>query len=69
MKTVSFPMYFEVCGIQTITLPDTVDASDEDAVREYIDLAWDYIKLPTEYEYVCDHGFDFDSPIEIKEVV
>ena len=67
MKTVSFPMYFEVCGMQKIVLPDYIDACDEDAIREYIDSQWDYIKLPEKYDYVGDCGFDWDAPITVCE--
>ncbi len=67
MKIVKFPMYFEVCGYQTIVLPDYVDAYDEEAVKDYIDDNWEHIKLPTEYDYVGDLGFDYESPIFITE--
>lgn len=65
MRAVKFPMYFEVCGYQTIPLPDNIDANDEFAVREYISDQWPGIKLPEEYDYVGDDGLDFEAPIEI----
>jgi hypothetical protein len=64
-KTVVFPMYFEVCGMQKIVLPDYIDANDEDAIKEYIDDNWDHIKLPDDYEYVGDNGFDYECEIEV----
>ena len=67
MKIVKFPMYFEVCGYQTMVLPDYVDANDEDAVKEFIADNWEHIKLPDDYDYVGDSGFDFEAPIEITE--
>lgn len=65
MKYVRFIMYFEVAGNQEIPLPDNIDANDEDAVREYIAENWEHIRLPEEFEYVGDSGFDFESPIKI----
>jgi len=65
MKAVRFPMYFEVVGMQEIPLPEYVDSTDENAVREYIADSWDHIHLPNEYDYCGDNGFDFESPIEI----
>ena len=68
MKYVRFPMYFTVCGYQTIELPDYIDSMDEDAVLEYIDSQWPNIGLPSEYEYVGDDGgVDPDCTVEIFE--
>lgn len=64
-KLVRFPVYFQVCGYQTMELPDDLDAEDEDAVKEYIDDHWPDVALPKETEYVGDDGFDFESIIEI----
>lgn len=67
MKYVKFTMYFEVAGYQTLPLPGDIDASDEEAVKEYIADNWDHIKLPKEFDYVGDNGFDFESPIKVYE--
>lgn len=67
MKRVRFLMYFEVCGYQELILPDYIDSDDEDKVKEYIADSWEHVKLPEEYDYVSDGGFDFESPIEILD--
>ncbi len=67
MKYVKFTMYFEAAGYQEIPLPDDIDAADEQAIKEYIDDNWDHIKLPKEFDYVGDSGFDFESPVTVIE--
>lgn len=67
MRYVKFIMYFEVAGYQEIQLPDDIDVEDEEAIKEYIDENWEHIKLPEEYDYVGNNGFDFESPIKIIE--
>lgn len=67
MKYVKFTMYFEVAGYQGIPLPDDIDVEDEEAIKEYIDENWEHIKLPEEYDYVGNNGFDFESPIKVIE--
>ena len=67
MKYVKFTMYFEVAGYQEIPLPDDIDVEDEEAIKEYIDENWEHIKLPEEYDYVGNNGFDFESPIKVIE--
>lgn len=68
MKLVRFIMYFEVAGYQEIPLPDDIDAEDEEAIKEYIDANWEHIKLPKEYDYIGDNGFDFESPIKVINI-
>lgn len=64
---VRFPIYFEVVGEGEMDLPDDIDTSDENAVREYIDDHWDDVPLPEETEFVSDScQFDWDAPIQIE---
>ena len=46
-KTVSFGMFWEAYGRQTIDLPDEIDANNQDAVIQYIKSVWDDIPLPS----------------------
>ena len=65
MKKVSFGMYWQSYGRQTIDLPDDIDTSDKDAVLEYIKSVWDDIPVP-EGDYVsCSDELDEESPLEI----
>ena len=45
-KTVTFGMTWQMYGHQTITLPDTVNADDPEAVKAYILSVWDHIPCP-----------------------
>ena len=46
-KTVSFGMFWQSYGRQTIDLPDEIDASNQEAVIQYIKSVWDDIPLPS----------------------
>ena len=64
-KVVSFGTYWQSYGRQSIVLPDSIDAGDPDAVREYILMKWDDIPLPSG-DYVMDSAeLDVES-IEIE---
>ena len=71
MKKVSFGMYWQSYGRQTVELPDSVDATDRMAVLDYIKSIWDRIPLPTDSyttlsSFVMDSDvLDEESPIEI----
>ncbi len=45
MRMVSFGMYWECYGRQTVLIPDDIP-DDEDSVREYILSVFDEIPLP-----------------------
>lgn len=44
---VSFWMFWQESGRQTIELPDDIDINDAEAVRDYIASVWDDIPLPS----------------------
>jgi hypothetical protein len=68
MKTVTFGMVWQVFGKQTINLPDNIDTTDEDAVKNYIQEQWDNIPLPTESDYIPESDeFDELTDIEISD--
>lgn len=68
MKTVTFGMVWQVSGKQTINLPDDIDTTDEEAVRNYIQEQWDNIPLPTESDYIPESDeFDGLTDIEISD--
>lgn len=69
-KKARFPMYFEVCAYQEVELPESVDANDEDEVRQYIEDNWDDIPLPDEgtWDYIDGTCWpDADAEIEVIE--
>ena len=51
MKTVTFGVYWQCYGYQTIELPDYIDVNDKEAVKAHLQKIWDFIPLP-EGEYV-----------------
>lgn len=65
MKKAKFLMYVTMCGWQTVDLPDDVDATSEDEVKDYLSSVWDDIPVPTDLEYVGDDGFDRETPLTI----
>lgn len=73
MKKVTFGMYWQAYGRQTVDLPDHIDATDRKAVLDYIKSIWGLIPLPTDSyttfsSYVMDSDvLDEVSPIEISE--
>ena len=68
MKTVTFGMVWQVSGKQTINLPDDIDTTDEEAVKNYIKEQWDNIPLPTESDYIPESDeFDELTDIEISD--
>ena len=46
-KYVSFGMYWQCYGRQTIEIPDDIDLKDINAVIEYIESKWENIPLPS----------------------
>lgn len=46
-KTVSFGMFWQSYGRQSVTLPDYVDENDKDEIVKYLRSIWDDIPLPT----------------------
>lgn len=65
MKTVTFSMVWQCIGYQTIELPDDIDATDEEAVRDYIEDNWEDIPLPPDCDYLPESD-ELDEIIEIK---
>ncbi len=63
-KKVSFGMFWEVYGRQTIELPDDVDENDIEAVKDYIRSVWDDIPLPDGSYVSGSDEFDEESLIE-----
>ena len=67
MKVVRFPVFFECCGEQQLVLPDSIDADNEDAVKDYIeDHIWE-LSIPEDAEPVGNIEIDWDAPIKIVE--
>lgn len=52
-RKVSFGMFWQEYGRQTIPLPDQIDPENKDDVRAYIESVWDDIPLPSG-DYVSD---------------
>lgn len=46
-KRVRFGMFWQEYGYQEIDLPDDIDDTDDEAVKDYIKSVWDDISLPT----------------------
>ena len=65
-RFVSFGMYWQEYGYQTIELPSHIDPDDRDAVIEYIRSVWDNIPLP-EGSYVSGSD-ELDPESEIRVV-
>ncbi len=63
---VSFGVVWQMYGRQTIELPDTVNADDKQAVREYIESIWDDLPLPSGEYLMESDELDPDS-IVIEE--
>ncbi len=64
-NTVTFGMYWQMYGRQTIELPDSVDPHDYYTVREHIRETWDDIGLPGG-SYVDDSAdFDEESLLDV----
>ena len=66
-KTVSFGMYWQSYGRQTIDLPDEIDASNQEAVIQYIKSVWANIPIPSGVYVSESDELDEESDIEIKE--
>ena len=70
MKKVRFPIYFEVVGYGELELPEDVDTTDEEAVKDFIQSKWEDVPIPSlnEVEEVMDSWeFDRDAPFNIIE--
>jgi hypothetical protein len=66
MAKATFGMYWQNFGTVTIDLPDNVDASDIDAVEDYIDDHLDEIPIPSECSLVAySKELADDTEIEI----
>ena len=67
MKTVTFGMVWQVSAKQTIELPDDIDTTDEETVRDYILENWSDIPLPSDGDYIPESDvLDDLVPIEIS---
>lgn len=67
MKTVTFGMIWQVYGKQTIEVPDDLDTTNEENVRDYIRDNWADIPLPTDSDYVAESDeLDELVPIEVS---
>ena len=67
MKTVTFGIIWQVCGKQTIEVPDDLDTTNEENVRDYIRDNWADIPLPTDSDYVPESDeLDELVPIEVS---
>ena len=57
MKNVTFEMTWEVTSSQTIDLPDTIDSTNLEAVRQYILDNWGAVEIPCDGDYIVgsDH--------------
>ena len=58
MKTVTFGMYWQEYGWQTIALPDDIDETDMNAVKCYIESNWNDIPLPQGSYVQCSDELD-----------
>ena len=66
MRTVTFAMSWTEYGIQSIEIPDDIDTSDIETVKEYIKDNWDDIPLPHGNYISGSDELDEDFPIEIQ---
>ena len=63
--TVTFGMSWEVYARQTIVLPDDIDPSDKEIVREYIQGAWPFVPIPKEGGEYIEGSDEFDEYSEL----
>ncbi len=64
MRTVSFGMFWQCYGRQTISLPDDVP-DDDDSVLEYIQSVWDDVPLPDSDYVTGSDELDMECDIRI----
>lgn len=67
MKEVSFGMYWQTYGRQSLILPDDIDVNDIEAVKAYIMSQWDDIPLP-DGDYVSESDELDEESIEITGI-
>lgn len=60
-KTVSFGMYWQSYGCQSVTLPDYVDENDKDEIVDYLKWIWDDIPLPVGNYVIGSDELDEES--------
>lgn len=58
---VTFGMFWQCYGRQSIKLPDNINPKDTDAILKYIDSQWNNIPIPSGEYVSCSDELDTES--------